>query len=150
MHYILHIFLFVVTNCIISCAPIQWPKHPDIPEGCCERTMPTLKVPASQIVSLFSAHNIDQHLFQNIVDTPWCTPDDKGFNVILARNRGHSVKREASMMPIYTPLMDMPSYDPDTTMSVIIEAQRLPNECGQAITVFTNVQQLQRVATTVA
>ena len=95
MHYILHIFLSVVTNCIISCAPIQWPKHPDIPEGCCERTMPTLKVPASQIVSLFSAHNIDHHLFQKIVGNPWCSTEYNGFNVVLARNRGHSVKREA-------------------------------------------------------
>ena len=36
--------------------------------------------------------------------------------------------------------------DPDTMMSAMIEAQRLTNECGQEITVFTNDQQLYRVA----
>ena len=39
--------------------------------------------------------------------------------------------------------------DPDTIMSAMIEAQRLTNACGQMITVFTNDQQLYRVAVNV-
>jgi len=39
--------------------------------------------------------------------------------------------------------------DPDTIMSAMLEAQRLTNKCGQEITVFTNDQQLYRVAVNV-
>ena len=70
-----------------------------------------------------------------------------GFNVALARNHGHSVKPATTA--IYTPLFDMTPSDPDTIMSAMIEAQRLTNACGQTITVFTNDQQLYRVAVNV-
>jgi len=52
-------------------------------------------------------------------------------------------------MAIYTSLIDMTPSDADTIMSVMLEAQRLTNKCGQEITVFTNDQQLYRVAVNV-
>ena len=114
-----------------------------MPEAWCERRVPPLKVLASQAVSLFRAHDIDHHILQEIVDNASCN----GFNVALARNHGHSVKPATTA--IYTPLIDMTPSDPDTIMAAMIEAQRLTNACGQTITVFTNDQQLYRVAVNV-
>ncbi len=45
------------------------------------------------------------------------------------------------MTAVYAPLIDMTPSNPDTIMSAMIETQRLTNECGQTITVFTNGQQ---------
>ena len=124
------------------------PKKPDMPEAWCERRVPPLKLLTSQAVSLFRAHDIDHHFLQEIVDNASCTPAEyNGFNVALARNHGHSVKPATTA--IYTPLIDMTPSDPDTIMSAMIEDQRLTNACGQTITVFTNDQQLYRVAVNV-
>ena len=40
----------------------------------------------------------------------------------------------------------MTSADPDTMMTAMVQAQKLTNECGQEITIFTNDQQLYKVA----
>ena len=63
---------------------------------------------------------------------------------MLARNQAHSAMPATTA--IYTPLIDMTPSDPDTIMSAMLESQRLTNKCGQTITVFTNDQQLYRVA----
>ena len=52
-------------------------------------------------------------------------------------------------MPANYMQIDMTPSDPDTIMSAMIEAQRLTNACGQTITIFTNDQQLYRVAVNV-
>lgn len=39
--------------------------------------------------------------------------------------------------------------DPDTIMTAMVESQRMTRECGQSITVFTNDQQLYKVAVNV-
>ena len=43
----------------------------------------------------------------------------------------------------------MVPHDPDTIMTAMVEAQRLTKQSGQTITVFTNDQQLYRVAVNV-
>lgn len=47
------------------------------------------------------------------------------------------------------PLIDMSPADPDTMMTAMVEAQKLTKQCGQQITVFTNDQQLYKVAVNV-
>lgn len=120
------------------------PKKPDMPENCCKHHILPLRVLASRIVSLSRAHDLDHLFLQGVIENPGCTPEYNGYNVRISRNQGHSVK--SATRAVYTPLIDMTPSDPDTIMSAMIEAQRLTNECGQAITVFTNDQQLYRVA----
>ena len=50
---------------------------------------------------------------------------------------------------VYTPPIDMVSSHPDTMMTGMVESQRLTNSCGQAVTIFTNDQQLYNVAVNV-
>ena len=119
-------------------------KKPDMPEDCC---ISPLAVLATQAVSLSRTHDIDHQFLREVIVNPSCTPEYNGFNVRFARNQGHSTKPATTA--IYTPLIDMTPSDPDTIMSAMLEAQRLTNKCGQAITVFTNDQQLYRVAVNV-
>ena len=46
---------------------------------------------------------------------------------------------------IYMPLIDMTPSDPTTMMTAMVQAQQLTSGCGQAVTVFTADQQLNRV-----
>ena len=128
----------------ISVHRYHGPKKPDMPANCCNRIVPPLAVLASQAVSLSRAHDIDHHFLREVIDNPSCTPEYNGFNVMLARNQAHSAMPATTA--IYTPLIDMTPSDPDTIMSAMLESQRLTNKCGQTITVFTNDQQLYRVA----
>ena len=71
------------------------------------------------------------------------TPEYGGFNTRISREQGHTVKPATKAM--YTPLIDMTPSDPSTMLTAMVEAQRLTNHYGQAITVFTCDQQLYRV-----
>ena len=71
-------------------------------------------------------------------------PEFAGYNVQLCREREQSVK--PATKALYTPLIDMDHADPDTILTAMEEGQRMTNECGQRVTVFTNDQQLYRVA----
>ncbi len=119
------------------------PKKPDMPLGKCYRVIPSLKLLASQRISLTRAQDIDHQFLHDVTANP-DTPEYNGFNTKLAREHGHSVKPATTA--VYTPLIDMIPSDPDTIMTAMVESQRITNECGQAITVFTNDQQLYRVA----
>ena len=46
---------------------------------------------------------------------------------------------------VSTPLIGMVSFEPDTIVTAMGEAQRLTNDCRQTITVFTTDQQLYKV-----
>ena len=56
----------------------------------------------------------------------------------------------ARTFAVYTPLIDIVPSDPTTMMTGMVEAQRLTHLTGQNITVFTNDQQLYRVAVNIA
>ncbi|XP_038064765.1 D(1A) dopamine receptor-like [Patiria miniata] len=60
---------------------------------------------------------------------------------------GHEVK--PATRAIYTPLIDMDPADPDTMLTAMEEGQRLTQECGQTVTVFTTDQQLYKLAVNV-
>ena len=74
------------------------------------------------------------------------TPEFGGFNTKLCREQGRSI--QPATRAIYTPLIDMDPADPDT-MFTAMEGKRLTAECGQTVTIFTNDQQLYRVAVNV-
>ena len=65
----------------------------------------------------------------------------------MSQEQGHAVK--PATQTIYTPLIDMVPSDPNTIMTTMTEAQRLTEECGQSVTLFTNNQQLYRVTVNV-
>ena len=74
-------------------------------------------------------------------------PEFSGYNTREARKQGQSVGNATKA--IYTPLIDMVPSEPDTMMTAIVESQRLTNSTGQIYTIFTNDQQLYRVAVNV-
>ena len=67
---------------------------------------------------------------------------------MLSRQQDHALR--ARTFAVYTPLTDMVPSDPTTMMTAMVEAQRLTHLTGQNITVFTNNQQLYRVAVNIA
>ena len=75
-------------------------------------------------------------------------PEFAGYNVKLCREREQSVQSATKAM--YTPQIDMDPADPDKTLTAMEEGQRMTNECGQLVTIFTNGHQLYRVAVYIA
>ena len=67
-----------------------------------------------------------------------------GYNTRRARKQGQSIK--AKTKAVYLPLIDMAPAEPTTMLTAMMEAQKLTNATGQVYTIFTNDQQLYRVA----
>ena len=74
------------------------------------------------------------------------TPVQNGMASIVrvAREEGLTVNPPSRVT--YTPLIHMKPSDPDTMLTAMIEAERLTQQVGQEIVVFTSDQQLYRVA----
>lgn len=72
------------------------------------------------------------------------TPEFGGYTTRRAREQGHSVKTRTKAL--YLPLIDMAPAEPTTMLTAMVEAQQLTNATGQVYTIFTNDQQLYRVA----
>ena len=122
------------------------PKKPQMPAKEATRTVLPLMVLAHQVVQLSRARFLDFKFLKHVIsDTD--TPEFGGFNTKLAREQGQSA--QPATRAIYTPLIDMNPADPDTMMTAMVEAQKLTKQCGQQVTVFTNDQQLYKVAVNV-
>ena len=75
-------------------------------------------------------------------------PEWNGFNSRVAREEGRTVNPPSRVT--YIPLIDMKPSDPDTMLTAMIEAERLTQQVGQEIVVFTSDQQLYRVAVNIS
>lgn len=124
----------------------QGPRKPDMPDERTKRVILPLKVMTTQIVSVMRARDLAYQFFHDITSNP-NTTEYNGYNTKLSREQGHYIKTATNA--IYTHLIDISPSDPDTIMTAMMESQRLTNEYGQAITVFTNDQQLYKVAVNV-
>ena len=125
--------------------PIQTynrPKKTNMPYTEAKKCVLPLRVLVQQNITLRRARNVDFDFLKNVVlDSN--TPEYGVYNTRKCRNEGHSLKPATSAM--YTPLIDMVPSDPSTMMTAMVKAQQLTNRYGQAVTVFTNDQQLYRV-----
>ena len=122
------------------------PKKPQMPTKEATLTVLPLMILAHQVVLLSRAQFLDFKFLKHVVsDTD--TPEFGGFNTKLAREQGQSA--QPATRAIYTPLIDMNPADPDTMMTAMVEAQKLTQQCGQQVIVFTNDQQLYKVAVNV-
>ena len=122
------------------------PKKPQMPTKEATRAILLLKVLAQQVIQLSCAQFLDFKFFKAVVnDTD--TPEFGGFNTKLAKEQGQSA--QPAIRAIYTPLIDMTPADPDTMMTALVEAQKLTKQCGQEFTIFTDDQQLYKVAVNV-
>lgn len=61
-------------------------------------------------------------------------PEFAGFNTKLSGEQGHAVK--PATKAVYTPLIDMVTFDPTTMMTAMIEAQDPTSQSGQNFTIF--------------
>ena len=107
------------------------------------RTVPSLKMLASQQISLARARAVDYDFQQNVIREK-DVPEYNGFNTRASQEQGQSI--HPATKAIYTLLIDMVPSEPDTIMTAMKEAQKLTLSTGQAFTLFTNDQQLYRVA----
>ena len=119
------------------------PKKPAMPENESKRNVLPLRVLAQQIVTVSRAKCLDFAFLKKVTSNE-DTPEFNGYNTAQAREQGHGV--QPATRAVYCPLLDMKPSDPDTMLTAMVEAERLTNTCGQVITVFTNDQQLYRVA----
>ena len=71
-------------------------------------------------------------------------PELNGYNAKLCRLAGLSVLPRNKA--VYMHLIDMPTADPITMMTALVETNRLTTEAGQEFTIFTCDQQLYRVS----
>ena len=119
------------------------PKKPDMPENESKRGILPPHVLAHQDVSLNRAKCLDFEFLKKVASGE-DTPEFSCFNTARSREQGHGV--QPSTTAVYRPLIDMNPADQDTMLTAMVEAQTLTNDCGQAVTVFTNDHQLYRVA----
>lgn len=119
------------------------PKNPDMPSWAASQSPLRLTVLAGQVIAAARARQQDLEFLKAIV-TLENTPEYGGYNTRRAREQGHSVK--AKTKAVYLPLVDMAPADPTTMYTAMMEAQRLTNATGQVYTIFTNDQQLYRIA----
>jgi len=119
------------------------PRQPTMPESEAKRTVLPLHVLAKQAVALNRAKCLDFN-FLKLVATKKDMVEYNGFNTQLSREQGHGL--QPATKTIYRPLLDMNPADPDTILTAMVEAQRLTNMSGQHVTIFTNDQQLYKIA----
>ena len=117
------------------------PKKPQMAKSFDQCILP-LSFLARQVVTVTRSKTVDFSFMQHIAQDN-TTPEFGGFNTLLSRQQGHSIK--PATIAIYTPLIDMVPSDPDTMMTAMVEAQRLTKVTGQTVTIFTADQQLYRV-----
>ena len=119
------------------------PKKPEMPVQMAQRAVLPLRILAHQTVQLTRSRQMDFDFLKRVTSEE-NVPEFAGYNVQLCRVQELSVQPATKAM--YTPLIDMDPADPDTMLTAMEEAQRMTNECGQLVTIFTNDQQLYRVA----
>ena len=96
----------------------------------------------AQIISASWAKVMDFEFFRSVVTHPGM-PEYHGYNTMISREQGHTVR--PATKAVYLLLIDMTPAEPDTMFTAMVEAQRLTNQMGQEYTIFTNDQQLYRV-----
>ena len=134
---------------VVDDVPVQrfnGPKTPQMPPEEATRAVLPLRVLAHQAIQLLRTHVLDFD-FLKFVITELNTPEFGGFNTKLSREQGQTA--QPTTRAVYTPLIDMTPADPDTLMTAMVQAQKLTKECRQEITIFTNDQQLYKVAVNV-
>ncbi len=121
----------------------EGPKKPSMPAWAAGQSPLPLAVLASQLISVSRAREEDLQFLTDMASIDK-TPEYGGYNTRRAREQGQSVK--AKTKAVYLPLIDMAPAEPTTMLTAMIEAQKLSNATGQVYTIFTNDQQLYRVA----
>lgn len=110
------------------------PKRPAMPLSKVARAVLPLKVICNKMVITQRSQERD-FIFLKASHLSPDVPDYNGFNTRHARESGESIKPGTTLM--YTPLIDRTPSDPSTMLTAMIESQRLTNEAGQQIAIFT-------------
>ena len=117
-------------------------KNPPMPkEFSLNQPLPLL-VFCKQVILRERANHEDFQFIKSILLND-SSPDFNGYNTKHIRTRGESLKPKTKV--VFMPLLDRTPSDPSTVLTTMIEAERITNNAGQSITVFTADQQLYRV-----
>ena len=117
-------------------------KRPEMPSHSASHSPLSLRVLASQMISVDRARETDLQFLSDIISIP-NTPEFGGYNTCRSREQGHASKPQTKT--VYLPLIDMAPAEPTTMLTAMVEAQQLTNSTGQVYTIFTNDQQLYRI-----
>ena len=124
-------------NEVSPAIPIQrytGPRKAPMPVQEATHRVPSLKMLASQQISLARARAVDYDFLQKVIREK-DVPENNGFNTRASREQGQSI--HPATKAIYTPLIDMVPSQPDTIMTAMNEAQKLTLSTGQAFMLFT-------------
>ena len=72
------------------------------------------------------------------------TPEVNCYNMKQSREQGHAICPHTKA--VYLPIIGMSPTKPHTILTAIVESQRLTTMTGQVYMIFTNDQQLYRIA----
>ena len=76
----------------------------------------------------------DFHFIKSILKSDE-TPDYNGYNATKIRNNGESLKSKTKV--IFTLLLDGTPSDLSTVLTAMIEEEKITNQAGQNLTIFT-------------
>ena len=138
----------VVKPPAINVQRFHGPKNPTIPESI-EKSLrldsvPRLRQLAGDVLTHLRRNEVavdDMTFFKEVLSE---APEYHGWNMCRARERHCKVQPKTRVA--FVPLLDMVPSEPDTMLTAITEAMRISRVSGQEWTIFTNDQQLYRVA----
>ena len=110
-----------------------------MPQEKAKKSVLSLRILTMQVLAERAARAKDFAFFAEVVGEN-TGPEWNGFNSRIAREEGLTVNPPSRVT--YTPLIDMKPSDPDMMLTAMIEAERLTQQVGQDIVVFTCDQQL--------
>lgn len=120
----------------------EGPKKPPMPQTTAVKQVHPLKLLCEQNISVRHAQNKDIAFLKDVLSED--TPEFGGYNTKLSRDQGQTL--QPGTKASYQPLIDMKPADPSSMMTMMVEAQRLTQDCEQSFTVSTNDQQLYKIA----
>ena len=96
-----------------------------------------------QRISNDRAAELGFQFMQDMNTLPSC-PEYNGYNTMVCREQGHMLRKKTQI--VYLPLIDKAPADPATQTSDLLKAQAVTGATGQEYVIFTEDQQLYKVA----
>ena len=125
---------------VITYKGLAKPKMPDM-DTCYQ--VDSMQMLCQKVLRVSRPNDCDLGFLKGILNEESC-PEYNGFNTALMRNAG--VAKSPPTTVTYIPLVNTNPTDPDTILTSMYKVRQLTEEAGQKYTLFTNDQQLYRIA----
>ena len=122
------------------------PSNPPMPSEAARYELLPLSVLARAALSINRANDNDFH-FMNLISSGVGISEYNGYNTKIAREAGQGLRPATDIT--YLPPINMNPAEPDTVLTTMHLVKSETEKAGQEYTVFTNDQQLFKIATQV-